>query len=273
MARRLSICSTVSSVSVIEDQASETIHPWTTFENHIKAINLNEVQFETKTIGRPASTDFQKALHDFQVNEVLVENKHDYDASLSEDIDVRPAAIANDLTTGARTTLQRLAKRSYYVRGPRELDLVARGNLCVKGQVPRHLDQLTKGRSCSVKVGKMVPDEDSRRPTSESVWNRTTSTTMGNTDCGIHKNAWKPVQQDRKRKEQTVDERMRRELYERYLERPNSWMEGFVTDSGRRIVEELVKERGLENDVKGRGRGRRINVDAMRKEDTQRKKE
>lgn len=250
---------------MVEDKPSEVVHPWTTFENHIKAISLNEVQFETKTIRRAPSTDFQKVLRDFQLNEAPVKNKHDYDASLSEDLDVRPAAVANDLTTGARTTLERLTKRS--LRTSRELDLVAIGNICVKGQDPRHLDQLTKRRSCSVKMGKKVPDEDSR--TSESVWNRTPCKTVGNTDCGIHKDSRNPVQQGRKRKEKlTVDERMRRELYERYIERPNLWMEGFVTDSGRRVVEELVKERGLESDVNGEGRGRRSNVEVIRKEDT-----
>lgn len=258
-----------------EHQPSAAIHPWTTFENHIKAIEVKKVQFRMKTIGRPPSADFQKVLHEFQVNEVPAENKHDLDTSLSEGLGVlRPAAIASDLTTGARTAVQRMAKRSHYVRGSSKADPPSRGNVCVKGQDPRHLDQLTKGRSCSVKVGNKVPEES--RP-SESVWNRSPCETAGtrlDTNCGIRGDAWKPVQRDRKWKEQAVSERMRRDLYERYLERPNSWLEGFATDGGKRIVEELVKEGGLqEGEVNGRGRGRRSNVEAIRKEDAQWKKE
>ena len=267
-ARRLSICSTVSSVSVEENQLSAVVHPWKTFENHIKAIDVQEVQLEAKTIGRPPSADFQKVLHEFKLNEVPAENRNDLDMSLSEDLDAHPAAIANDLTTGTRNTSQRMAKGSYYVRGLKEENLLARGNLCVRG----HLDSLTKGRSEN-QVGKKVPEDS---PPSESVLIRSPSKiieTMLSTNCGTREEAWKPLQSNRKRKELTVDERIRQELYERYLEKPNSWLEGFVTDSGRRFVEELVAEGGLEGDVNGRGRGRRSHSGSIRKERARSKKE
>src|SRR5688572_4971752 len=95
--RRSSPCSTVTSVTVEEDRSSAAERPWTTFENHIKAINVNEFQLEAKRIGRPPSADFQKVLHDFQVTEMSAETKHDLDTSLREDLDVRPTAISSDL--------------------------------------------------------------------------------------------------------------------------------------------------------------------------------